>query len=194
MLALPQPSTRSLQHVYQTRLGQFLQDREFVPEVKECLFPLVSAAISIYYKVNSNMRPTPSKSHYTFNIRDLAQVSAFAFVLSLFLGCVSSKHWRWLTCFSEMSLSIRPVFPIIPMFCVQVVTGLLQAEEDVILSMNHCAQLFAHEATRVFHDRLVSDADRTAFYRLLVGTCQEYFKVSSKILKCKRRSGSFLGR
>ena len=74
MLALPQPSTRSLQHIYQTQLGRFFQDVDFMPEVKDCLFPLVSAAVSIYYKMNSTMRPTPSKIHYTFNIRDLSQV------------------------------------------------------------------------------------------------------------------------
>ncbi len=77
MFALPQPSTRSLQHIYQVQLGRFFQDGEFMPEVKESLFPLVSAAIAIYYKMNNVMRPTPSKSHYTFNIRDLSQVSQY---------------------------------------------------------------------------------------------------------------------
>ena len=35
---------------------------------------LVSGAISIYQKVCKEMRPTPAKSHYTFNLRDSAKV------------------------------------------------------------------------------------------------------------------------
>ena len=75
-LALPQPSTRSLQHIYQVQLGRFLQDGEFMPEVLECLFPLVSAAIAVYYRMGATMLPTPTKSHYTVNIRDLSKVSS----------------------------------------------------------------------------------------------------------------------
>ncbi|XP_064622088.1 dynein axonemal heavy chain 6-like isoform X2 [Lineus longissimus] len=74
MLALPQPSTRSLQHIYQVQLGQFLQENEFMPEVKESLFSMVSASIAIYYRMCAYMRPTPAKVHYTFNIRDLSKV------------------------------------------------------------------------------------------------------------------------
>lgn len=74
MLALPQPSTRSLQHIYQVQLGRFLENGDFLPDVKELLNPLVSASIAIYYKMCANILPTPAKSHYTFNLRDLSKV------------------------------------------------------------------------------------------------------------------------
>ena len=73
-IALPQPSTRSLQHIYQVQLGRFMMDRDFPPDVRDALFPLVAAAIGIYYRMRIVMRPTPAKSHYTFNCRDLSQV------------------------------------------------------------------------------------------------------------------------
>ncbi|KAK7488391.1 hypothetical protein BaRGS_00020365, partial [Batillaria attramentaria] len=130
-LALPQPSTRSLQHIYQVQLGRFLQDGEFMPEVLECLFPLVSAAIAVYYRMGATMLPTPTKSHYTFNIRDLSKV----------------------------------------------IQGLLQANEAVIVGKDNCAQLFAHEAMRVFHDRLVSPEDRRTFFEILADNLHDYFKV-----------------
>ena len=101
MLALPQPSTRSLQHIYQTQLGRFFQDGDFMPEVKECLFPLVSAAVSIYYKMNSTMRPTPSKIHYTFNIRDLSQVRELSQIIyhDCLLSVVGNCTQSYLVCF-----------------------------------------------------------------------------------------------
>ncbi|KAK3576323.1 hypothetical protein CHS0354_039732 [Potamilus streckersoni] len=131
MFALPQPSTRSLQHIYQVQLGRFFQDRNFSTEVTECLFPLVSAGIAVYYRMCSSMLPTPAKSHYTFNVRDLSKIFQ----------------------------------------------GLIQAHEGVIISKDNVAQLFAHEATRVFHDRLVSLEDRKLFFQFLSDNLHDYFKV-----------------
>ena len=74
MLALPQPSVRSLQHIYQVQLGRFVENHDFLPDVKELMTPLVSASIAIYFKMCVNMLPTPAKSHYTFNLRDLSKV------------------------------------------------------------------------------------------------------------------------
>ena len=51
-----------------------MMDRDFPPDVRDALFPLVAAAIGIYYRMRIVMRPTPAKSHYTFNCRDLSQV------------------------------------------------------------------------------------------------------------------------
>ena len=85
ILALPTPSTKSLQHIYQVQLGRFLHDGEFSPEVKQCLLPLVSASIAIYYRMQAVMKPTPLKIHYTFNIRDLAKVSYYDNTFSLVL-------------------------------------------------------------------------------------------------------------
>ncbi|KAL5008122.1 hypothetical protein ScPMuIL_013703 [Solemya velum] len=132
MFALPQPSTRSLQHIYQVQLGHFFHDGEFPPEVTDCMFSLVSASIAVYYRMCNSMLPTPSKSHYTFNIRDLSKV----------------------------------------------IQGLMRSHESVIISKDNCAQLVAHEATRVFHDRLVSRDDRQTFFQILSDNLHDYFKVT----------------
>lgn len=57
------------------------------------------------------------------------------------------------------------------------IRGLLQADEGVIVNQDNCAQLFAHEATRVFHDRLVDDDDRKVFFGMLSDNLHDYFKV-----------------
>ncbi|CAG5136729.1 unnamed protein product, partial [Candidula unifasciata] len=148
MLTLPQPSSKSLQHIYQVQLGRFLKEGEFVPEVQNSLFPMVSASIAIYYHMCTVMLPTPTKSHYTFNIRDLSKV----------------------------------------------IQGMLQAHESVIVGKEHFVQLFAHETTRVFHDRLTCSADRTTFFQILADNLHAYFKVrwtSEKLMKESILFGDF---
>ena len=54
-----------------------------------------------------------------------------------------------------------------------------QADESVIVSREMVAQLFAHEATRIFHDRLTDDNDRKTFYQFLSDDLHNYFKVYS---------------
>ncbi|KAK3092231.1 hypothetical protein FSP39_000084 [Pinctada imbricata] len=146
--ALPTPSTRSLQHIYQVQLGRFFQEGEFATEVTELQLPLVSAAIAVYYRMNSSMLPTPTKSHYTFNLRDLSKV----------------------------------------------IQGLLQAHESVIVSKDNMAQLFGHECTRVFHDRLISHEDRDLFFQFLSDNLHDYFKVKwskEKLMKEQVLFGDF---
>ena len=74
ILALPEPSARSLLHIYQVQLGKFFAEHEFSVDVKSCLFALVSSSVVMWYRIVINMLPTPSKSHYIFNLRDLSKL------------------------------------------------------------------------------------------------------------------------
>ena len=73
---MPDPSARSLLNIYQVQLGRFFADNDFNNEVKSHLLPLVSSCIVIYYRIFINMLPTPSKSHYIFNFRDLSKLNS----------------------------------------------------------------------------------------------------------------------
>jgi len=59
----------------------------------------------------------------------------------------------------------------------QVISGLMQADETVIISRDHCIQLFANETTRVFHDRLVDQKDCSTFFSLFSNVLYNNFKV-----------------
>lgn len=51
-----------------------MKQKDFMPEVRNCVKQLVSASIAIYYKMVNTMPATPKKCHYLFNTRQLSQV------------------------------------------------------------------------------------------------------------------------
>lgn len=42
--------------------------------MKKLRDPIVEATVDIYETIAKELRPTPAKSHYTFNLRDLGNV------------------------------------------------------------------------------------------------------------------------
>jgi dynein heavy chain, axonemal len=74
MLTVPQPSDDMIGSMMAPILHGFLMD--FAPEVKELGKPLVTATVDAYTRVAEELLPTPAKSHYTFNLRDVAKVFA----------------------------------------------------------------------------------------------------------------------
>lgn len=45
-----------------------------MPAIQPLNESLVDASIHVYSTITSQLLPTPAKSHYTFNLRDLAKV------------------------------------------------------------------------------------------------------------------------
>ena len=58
--------------IFETILGDFLS--AFTPSIAELCAGLVQSTIDTFNNVVSSLLPTPAKSHYTFNLRDLAKV------------------------------------------------------------------------------------------------------------------------
>ncbi|XP_047430741.1 dynein axonemal heavy chain 6 [Mugil cephalus] len=71
MLCLPTPSDHSLKQIFKAILTGFLS--EFSQEVKDCAGQIVDAAVEIYNRLSVDLLPTPAKSHYVFNLRDLSK-------------------------------------------------------------------------------------------------------------------------
>uniref|UniRef100_A0A3Q3ICB6 AAA+ ATPase domain-containing protein n=1 Tax=Monopterus albus TaxID=43700 RepID=A0A3Q3ICB6_MONAL len=71
MLCLPTPSEQSLKQIFKAILNGFLS--EFSQAVKDCAGQIVDAAVEIYNRLSVDLLPTPAKSHYVFNLRDLSK-------------------------------------------------------------------------------------------------------------------------
>ena len=63
----------SIQRIFTTVLGTFLR-RSFDPQVADLCDPVVAATVALYNSIRTELLPTPSKSHYIFNLRDVARV------------------------------------------------------------------------------------------------------------------------
>ena len=70
VLNMTAPDDVQLTRIFGTLLTNKLID--FDDEIKPLGEPLTTACIAVYRAVTETLLPTPSKSHYVFNTRDLA--------------------------------------------------------------------------------------------------------------------------
>jgi dynein heavy chain len=72
MFNVPAPSDVVLGKIFKSIIEGFL--KPFLPEVRSLCDAIVTSSAEIYYRMCSELLPTPAKSHYTFNLRDLSKV------------------------------------------------------------------------------------------------------------------------
>lgn len=65
-----------------------------IPSVSEHCGQMVTTCISMYNTIQTQLLPTPAKSHYTFNLRDLSKV--FQGVLMCFPGSIKVSSGKLL--------------------------------------------------------------------------------------------------
>ena len=64
----------SMQRIFQSILDWWLQKEGFDMSFVKISAPIIAATMDMYKAAMLNLLPTPSKSHYTFNLRDFARV------------------------------------------------------------------------------------------------------------------------
>lgn len=73
--------------------------RTIPQELKE---PVVAATLSVYRKVMTSLLPTPAKSHYTFNLRDISRVmQGFLLMPHTLLGSGAAARDKYLRLWSH---------------------------------------------------------------------------------------------
>ena len=125
--------------------------------MRKCTDAIVGAAVEIYSRMSTDLLPTPAKSHYVFNLRDLSK-------------CVQGM------CDSVIN---HCFFDVIFRSCLYVFMtyflGVLQADPGIIRDSKKIFRLFCHESLRVFHDRLINHEDKNYYYGMLSEMANKHF-------------------
>ena len=69
-----------MEAIFGAILDGFLKAHPFAAEPAALATPLVAATMAIYGAMKLEMLPTPSKSHYTFNLRDISKVQGMLLI------------------------------------------------------------------------------------------------------------------
>lgn len=69
---LPAPSESVMKKIFSSILGGFLN--AFKAGVQKLRDPIVASTVELYEAISKELLPTPAKSHYTFNLRDISKV------------------------------------------------------------------------------------------------------------------------
>lgn len=72
MLAYPDLAKEAIVMIFKKILKAFIAD--YSSEIAMVIDQLVASTHCVYTAVAENLRPTPSKSHYTFNLRDISKI------------------------------------------------------------------------------------------------------------------------
>lgn len=82
--------------IFRTIFGNFL-GTSFDASLRPLADPLVRASIEVYETLLRDLRPTPQKSHYQFNLRDLSKLFQGMLMLDhrkARLGAGNRERWR----------------------------------------------------------------------------------------------------
>ncbi|CRK89849.1 CLUMA_CG003435, isoform A [Clunio marinus] len=71
LLSFPSPNSATLVGIFSGIIGGFFSD--FSKPIWSLAEPVVHAAVSMYERISQELLPTPAKSHYVFNLRDLSK-------------------------------------------------------------------------------------------------------------------------
>ncbi|KAH9281795.1 Dynein heavy chain 6, axonemal [Echinococcus granulosus] len=71
VLAIPSPSELTLKHIFTAIITGFMQD--YPQGLRPLGDSIVGGAVEMYGRLAAELLPTPAKSHYVFNLRDLSK-------------------------------------------------------------------------------------------------------------------------
>jgi len=66
------PTESNMKKIYET-LGE-IHFKSFYDEINDLVEPLALATITLFHEIQVQFLPTPAKSHYIFNMRDISKV------------------------------------------------------------------------------------------------------------------------
>ena len=89
MFWIPDLSQQSMETIFNLILKGFLS-MDSTKGLEKFSYSIVKSTIEIYFRVTKDLLPTPSKSHYTFNLRDVSKI--FQGILQMRLQNLNDKE------------------------------------------------------------------------------------------------------
>ena len=74
MFCLPEATEGMLQTIFMSILGGFFKAWNFAEPVQALKEAMITSTIEVYMKIAKELRATPAKFHYSFNLRDVSKV------------------------------------------------------------------------------------------------------------------------
>ncbi|KAF4654403.1 hypothetical protein FOL47_009992, partial [Perkinsus chesapeaki] len=74
VLCMPNTSNDAMSVIFSSIVNGFFTTYKFKPDVQALVNSMVGGTIEFYEKISSDLLPTPAKSHYLFNLRDVSKV------------------------------------------------------------------------------------------------------------------------
>jgi dynein heavy chain len=74
VICMPQATQGILAKIFSSILDGFLKAYNYSEQVLGCSLPIIDSTIEIYQKISEELRATPAKFHYLFNLRDVSKV------------------------------------------------------------------------------------------------------------------------
>jgi dynein heavy chain len=74
IINLPPPNEESLRRIFSAIIKGFFDSGGYSEDIQNLGKRMVGASVELYSRICKELLPTPSKSHYTFNLRDLSKV------------------------------------------------------------------------------------------------------------------------
>lgn len=71
MMFIPTTSENAMKTIFTSIVDGFLE--EFPPTIAKLSTEIVQASVMVYMRISKDLLPTPAKSHYVFNLRDLSK-------------------------------------------------------------------------------------------------------------------------
>ena len=62
----------TISQIFTALVTNFL--KRFCEDIRNLIDPFIESVLVVYDRVKKELLPTPSKSHYTFNLRDISKV------------------------------------------------------------------------------------------------------------------------